>query len=384
MLFRNFIRTDSTPKRATETDFAFLDRSASEAVDNVRSIVATCLERYPLGEQAELVARLTSGDSRLFASGTFELFLHEYLRRQGFTLLPHPELPNGSQRRPDFLVTCPDGTRLYLEAVCASDNDGQDPAAEARKNVALQVLDNAVHPNFMVAVESDGDPTTQPSGRRLADEVVRWLDTLDPDLAIAEADSNGASPEYRWQHEGWRVRIRAIPVRPDARGRQRRLIGVRNLGGGWVDGWSPIRDAVLTKSRRYGHLDLPLVIAVNVDAFDLEPIDEAQALFGQEQYVFTVGEQEGEPRFERASNGAWRGPAGPRGRRCSGAWLFSNLSPYTLARGRQVLYANPWAHLAMPVDFLRMPHAMVVNDRIQRVDGITLREVMGLGEHWPE
>jgi hypothetical protein len=385
MLFSDFIRVDNTPKRATETEFAFLDRCAWQAADNVRSIVEACLQSYPLAEQAELVARLRSGDSRHFASGTFELFVHEYLRRLGFTLVPHPELPNGSATRPDFCVTCPDGSQLYLEAVCASDNDGRDLSAEARKAVALQSLDSAYHPNFMVAVDSAGDPATQPSGRRLAAEVVRWLDMLDADLAIAEsADNYAALPEYRWQHEDWQVRLRAIPVKPDARGLPRRLIGMRNFGAGWIDGWSPIRDAILAKSRRYGDLDLPLIVAVNVDTFNLDSIDEAQALFGQEQFIYTVGEQQDEPRFERAPNGAWRGPAGPRGRRCSGAWLFSNLSPYTLARRRHILYANPWARLAVPTDFLRMPHARVVDDRIQHIAGLTFREVLGLGEHWPE
>jgi hypothetical protein len=258
-------------------------------------------------------------------------------------------------------------------------------SAEARKAVALQSLDSAYHPNFMVAVDSTGDPATQPSGKRLAAEVVRWLDTLDADLVIAQsADNYEALRAYRWQHEDWEVRLRAIPVKPEARGLPRRLIGMRNFGAGWIDGWTPIRDAILAKARWYGDLDLPLVVAVNVDTFNLDPIDEAQALFGQEQFIYTVGAQQDEPRFERAPNGAWRGPSGARGRRCVGAWLFSDLSPYTLARRRQTLYVNPWAHFAVPVAFLRMPHAQVVNDRIQRSGGLTFQEVLNLSEHWPE
>jgi hypothetical protein len=162
------------------------------------------------------------------------------------------------------------------------------------------------------------------------------------------------------------------------------MIGIRNFGAGWIDGWTPIRDAVLSKSRRYGDLDLPLVVAVNVDTFNLDPIDEVQALFGQEQFIFTVDANEEEPRFERAPNGAWRGPSGPRGRRCSGAWLFNNLSPYTISRRKQTLYINPWAYLPTPQEFLQMPHAVVVEERIQRMDGRSLREVFELTAEWPE
>ncbi|MDR6890386.1 MULTISPECIES: hypothetical protein [Variovorax] len=337
-------------------------------------------------ERAELIARLSSGDARHFASATFELLLHEYLKRLGFQLTPHPELPNGRATRPDFLVTCPDGQSMYLEAVCASDDTGRDIAAEARKAVALQMLDSAAHSDFMVSIESEGDPTTQPSGRRLAGEVIRWLNTLDPDALLERAarDGHEALPEMTWQHEEWRVRVRPVPVRPEARGRPRRLIGARSFGAGWIDGWTPIRDAVLSKARRYGELDLPLVVAVNVDSFRLDPIDEAQALFGQEQLVVAVGGERTEPRLERARNGAWRGPSGPRGRQCSGAWLFDNLSPYTLAWRRQKLYLNPWAHRSVPDAFLLMPHAAVVDDRIESIDGRSFREVFGLPEQWPE
>jgi hypothetical protein len=385
MLFTDNPRSDHTPKQATETDFGFLDRCAWPAAAKVRALVEAHLQNYPQSEQGELVARLQSGDPRHFTSGMFELFLHEYLRCLGFTLTPHPELPNGTSTHPDFLVKCTDGQRLYVEAVCASDDDGRDLPAEARKAVALQALDNAYHPNFMVAIDSSGDPITQPSGRRLATEVVRWLNTLDPDRIVEEtANDYDALPEYQWSHEAWQVRVRAIPMKPEARGRPRRLIGMRNFGAGWIDGWTPIRNAILNKGRRYGELDLPLVVAVNVDTFNLNPIDEAQALFGHEQFIFTAGEHQNEPRFERAPNGAWHGPKGPRGRRCSGAWLFSNLSPYTLARRRQTLYLNPWAHLSVPVNFLKMPHAVVDNDRIKHKGGATLREVFGLEEHWPE
>jgi len=385
MPFTQTERVDHAPKRATETEFAFLDRCAWPAVELVRQLVKVCLAEYPAAERAELIARLSSGDARHFASATFEIFLHEYLRRLGFQLLPHPELPNGRPTRPDFLVTCPNGQSMYLEAVCASDDTGRNIAAEARKAVALQMLDSANHSDFMVSIESEGEPTTQPSGRRLARAVVRWLDTLDAD-ALLERAAQGyeALPEMVWQHEEWRVRVRPIPVKPEARGRPRRLIGARSFGAGWIDGWTPIRDAVMFKARRYGELDLPLVVAVNVDTFHLDPIDEVQALFGQEQFVFAVGGERSEPRFERDPNGAWRGPSGPRGRQCGGAWLFDNFSPYTVARRGQRLYLNPWAHRPVPDAFLLMPHAVVVDHRIQSVDGQSFRDVFELPEQWPE
>jgi hypothetical protein len=231
MLFADIQRTDASPKRVTESDFAFLERSAWSTTEVVRSLMEACLANYPAGEVEELTERLQCGDVRHFASASFELFIHEYLQRLGMRLTPHPELRNGSTKRPDFLVECPDGQRLYLEAVCVSDDSARDSAAEARKAVALQVLDGEHDPNFMVYVDSEGDPATQPSGRRLATEVLTWLKTLDPDALLNVSTTGGhqALPELHWQHEEWRVRIRPIPVNVEARGKQRRLIGARGL-----------------------------------------------------------------------------------------------------------------------------------------------------------
>lgn len=384
-LFANSRRTDASPKRATESDFTFLDRSAWTPIAAVREMMSACLSNYPESEARELIGRIQCGDARHFASATFELFLHEYLLRLGMRLTPHPELSNGSSKKPDFLVECPDGRKLYLEAVCASDDTERNAAAEARKAVALQMLDDEYDANFIVSIDSDGDPATQPSGRRLAKEVTRWLRSLDPDALLSSAAGGlEALPEFHWQHEGWHVRVRPIPVSVEARGKPRRLIAARGFGVSWVDGWSPIRDAVTFKSQRYGDLDLPLVVAVNVDTFNLDPIDEAQALFGQEQLVFSLMNPDQKPRFGRAPNGAWRGPTGPRGKRASGAWLFNNLSPYTLARGRHTLYVNPTANHAVPESFLVVPHKLVIEDHLRHFDGTDLGAALGLPATWPE
>jgi len=386
MLFSDIARSDDSSKRATETDFAFLDRCAWQSVGRIRNFIEACLEQYPSAERDELIARLRSGDARHFGSATFELFLHEYLLRLGCRLMLHPELQNASQRRPDFKVTCSDGQSLYLEAVSASDDDGRDPAGEARKAIALHILDSTSHPRFMVAIDSEGSPATQPSGRRLACEVVRWLDSLDADGLLSRLREKGLNslPEMVWRHEDWAVRVRAIPIKAEMRGRDRRLIGIRNFGFGWIDGWTPIRKAVSTKTRRYGDLDLPLVVAVNVSTFTLDPIDAAQALFGEERCIFGGGDLDSEPRFERKPNGAWRGPAGPHGRRCSAAWLFDNVSPFTLRRRNHTLYVNPWAYRPVPESFLRMPRALVVDGSLKRIDGICLKDVFGLNDTWPE
>lgn len=384
MLFRTYNRIDNQIIRSNESDFAFLDRCAWPKAERIRSLLEQCFYNYPNTEKDEVVARLKSSDSRHFTSVTFELLVHEYLIRQGFSLTPHPSLSNGSLKHPDILVSTPDGQQFYLEAICISENDGKNDSTEALKDSTLDYLNSRPHPNFFLSLSCSGEPTTQPSGKKLYSIIKTWLDSLNPDIVLAESKKNGYSsfPQISWAHEEWEVTIEAIPLEIKHRGTHEQLIGIRSYGATWINGWMPIRDAVQKKASRYGQLDLPLIVAVNVNSPRLNPIDEVQALFGEEKIILDSSNRENFS-FSRVSNGAWLGPAGPRGKRCSGAWLFGNLSLYNLSNVKHTLYVNPWAYLSLPESALTMSYAKVENSQITLFDGKTFRAVFNLNENWP-
>ncbi|MBJ2286006.1 hypothetical protein JFT66_17775 [Pseudomonas sp. MF6755] len=386
MLFADYQRTDSSIKASRESDFAFLDRSAMPEIERVRQFLEALVKDYPEEEHAELVARIQSGNDTHFKSSIFELALHAFLVRLGYSLRPHPQLPNGSKARPDFHVMSPCGEDFYLEAVLASVDDDSDPGAEARIGLTLDALSFASHANFMVAVEYEGVPHTQPSGKKLLAATLKWLDSLDPDEIRTEIECNGLDsvPPLNWEHEEWQVVLRAIPLKPERRGCARTLIGVLDGGVGPIDQWSPIRNAIKFKGSKYGILDKPLLIAVNFGSFHLDRMDEMQALFGQEQYLIAVQNPEAEPRFDRAPNGAWLGKSGPQARRVSGAWIFNDLTAYTLASRRHTIYFNPWAANSLPEALKLMPHALVKGEEMQWYPGSSLSEVLELPLDWPE
>lgn len=386
MIFDDTARTDVTPKRNRESSFAFLNRSARPEISRVREFVESCAGVYPLSEIGELIARFRSGNDTHFKSATFELFLHGALTRLGFKLQPHPQLGNGSAARPDFLVSTPEGMQFYLEAVLASEIKEANQGGEAIKGAVMDTLASACHHNFLIDVRDEGHPATQPSGKKLANEVLKWLDSLDPDKVqeAIDTDSFDAIPPFGWKHEEWSLTIRPIPLRATRRGKARTLIGAGMGHVGFIDAWTPIRDAVKLKGSKYGQLELPLLVAVNVDTFALDPIDEMQALYGQEQYILSVGHPEREPEMQRAPNGAWHGPSGPRYTRVSGAWLFNDLTPYTVASRRNTVYLNPWASASLPESLLAMPHARADGGEMKWADGKSFREIFGLHGGWPE
>jgi hypothetical protein len=132
-LFDDIERADSSPKKGEESYFRFYNRSARSVMANVRSFIEVCFSNYPAEERNSTRKRLRSGNDSQFESTIFELILHEALINQGCVLTPHPTLPNGSDKRPDFLVVTGEGERFYLEATVATAVTSKEGGANARR-----------------------------------------------------------------------------------------------------------------------------------------------------------------------------------------------------------------------------------------------------------
>ncbi|WP_036142122.1 hypothetical protein [Luteibacter sp. 9135] len=376
MLFRRFDRTDATTKRYRETQLEFLDRSADLAVGAVRALLENAFDAYIESEKFEISQRLKSRRAHAFKSACFELLLYGMLVRQGYTLVAHPDPANGTDKRPDFLVTPPDGEPFFLEAIVVNEGRDIDGGAEAMKEDVLDALDRAPHPAFYLDIEQGGQPATQPSARALIRDVHAWINGLDAGAVVREIaiHGHGAYPRHAWHHQGWTLAFGAIP-KNNNRGELDRLIGLLSIGGGAVDLKTPIREAIRNKGRRYGTLPHPLVVAISVTAFHLRDLDETDALFGSEGMAIDADRN---ARLVRAPDGAWHDGREPRSARVSAAWLFNDLDFYSLPVRRQTLYLNPWASapLQNPPEWL--PLVCVEEERFVRTEGMTPGQAFGL------
>ncbi|MEJ1340117.1 MAG: hypothetical protein RPU61_04750 [Candidatus Sedimenticola sp. (ex Thyasira tokunagai)] len=386
MLFEDKPRTYEGPKTYLEGEFDYLDRSARQEAEKVREFLNTWFSRFSENDADELFSRIKSRDKRVFESAIFEIVLFAIISNLGGSLQIHPDLDNGSNKHPDFLVTTAGGEEFYLEAVLASEFSAAELAAEKRKNVVLEAIEKIESPNFFIGIHADGDPETPPSGKALRKELSSWLIALDPDevAETVELESFRKTHKMEWNHDGWDIEFEAIPIKPERRGKGQRVIGVMSGGARWINGWEPIRDAICAKGNRYGELSKPLIVAVNIDAFSLDRIDEMQALFGQEEYIFNRGSNEAQPQMRRAANGAWSGPNGPKYTRVSGAWLFGGMNPWNIPSRKNTLYFNPWARLPVSDELTRINHAVAAAEKMQWVEGVPLWEILGLEESWPE
>ncbi len=384
MLFSDLQRSAHGPRLYAEPSYDYLERSARPEAAKIRILLEQWYSAYPDKEKAELKARIQSRDESLFGSATFELFLFALCRSIGFHVVVHPKLPSG-KATPDFLLSDSRGKDLYLEAVLASDVSHKARAAGKRKNALLDSINKLESPNFYLGINSRGDPASPPNGRRLKADLEKWLSTLDPDEVIQDLDVSGHEvlPKFEWSHQGWEIQFEAIPKSPERRNTPSRVIGFIAPEGRYLSTWTSMRGAVISKGRKYGKLDKPLLIAVGVQSWHVHRIDEMQALIGQEEFVFNSHNLTKKPVIRRRPNGAWVGPRGARYTRISGVWFFHGFDPWTIAKQKANMYLNPWAEQQLPKTILVFNYFKAEKHTMRLHEGTSVREVLGLDTTWP-
>jgi hypothetical protein len=376
MIFNESHGDDSRPKLARESFYEFLDRSSLEPCIRIRSLVNELVANYPASDKADVVGRLKSSDESDFRSALFEIILYRILCRFCDEVAVHPLLENGF--KPDFGMLFDDGSKIYVEAVLASERDGLTLSGQRLIETTLEYLNEHAHHSFLLAVESSGEPSAQPSSKRLKGRIHSWLNCLNPDAECADEDLRRV-----FDVEGWSLSCRAIPLKPEHRGSSPRLLLSKGNGANWVNRSHSIRDAIVSKANKYGKLDAPLIVAVNCNCFTLDEHEELNALFGDLRFNFVQDRPDVQPWLSRASDGAWNGRNGPRYKGVSAAWIFRDLHIHSLSIAEYVLYINPWSPHCAPRSLLGLSHYRIDGEVGGLYPGLSIKSMLGLGDEWP-
>ena len=388
VLFDNINRDDTGPASYSEPKFGYLNRSGRPTFLAIRPVLEDWFSRYPEPHRNDLRGRFRSSDNTQHRSAFFELFIHELLLRLDCRVKIHPTLA-GVTTSPDFLVDSRTNGEFYVEAAVASGEPHEKASARAIRSKLYDILNRLDSPNFFVGCEFRNGTQTPPPARKVKAFLKQKLSALDPERIARDLQSCGfeALPHWLYSQDGWIIEFFPIPKSPLLRGKPGvRPIGMESDGGGLVcvDDRTPLRDAILDKASKYGELDLPFVVAVNSLAEHLDRIDALEALFGREQFVYTqtptglVG-----PKAQRAPDGVWTSPGGPRYTRLSAVLLIHALFPWNIPRCSICLYHNPFAEKGLDCELNRLPRMVPQGDRPEWVAGQTLSSILGLPEDWP-
>jgi hypothetical protein len=383
-LFDDIQREYVGPAFEGEGYFDYLNRSARSLFARIRETLEAWFLRYPADGQDELNARIRSNEDSAF----FELTLHEMLLGLGCQVTLHPDVPGAGEKHPDFLVLSPQCGPFYMEAILSTGESAEDVSARRRMDDAYNALNNFECPDFFIHMSLDGAPATPPSAKAMRRFLRCKLEGLDPD-ELGEAMKAGgleALPHWPYEHDGWRIRFYPIPKGPGFRGKP----GVRPVGSRVYGMWGgnckdAIKGAIVKKASRYGELDQPYVIAVNVLDDFVDDTDITQALFGTEQWTIAVGPQgiAGAPQMRRKRDGVWIDAGGPRYTRLSAVLIAEKLHHWNVPMAKTRLYHNPWAQRPCGCELRQLPQAVPHDGQMVQVDGRSLGDVLGLPQGWP-
>ena len=368
-LFDDIERTSMEYIFPGESQFRFLNRSAQTDKDKVRKLLESWFQRYPLEAQNSLRGRFRADDGQHHGA-VFELMLHELFTRLGCQL----EVLDidGTTRRPDFLVQYKDN-RCYVEATVVL--DASSPfAPNPNEDDAIAKLKTLTSPHFSIEVEVEGTLSRALSKERVTQPFQDLLSKSDPDRVLESIEEDGPDsvPFAEIRDGTWILRGTLQPLSVEMRGdNDSRIQLFGPIRSAMVDPVTPVKRAVLEKARRYGELDAPLVVAVNVlvPSFDSRETEFA-ALFGREQVTYVQNRPDIPVELTREPDGVWvqHGPQ-PRYTRLYGVMMFNAIRPWNLSAS-VCLYLNPFVDdTGLPEALYRLSYAMGCDGEMKWFEG---------------
>lgn len=372
-LFNDSVRTDSSPIKAMESSYAFLDRSSWPVCLRARALMQSWFDRYPDNKhRRDLYRRFTSKRDEHHRSAYFELLLHEVLTRMGAKLTIEPSVP-GTTKTPDFLVEL-DGDRFFLEAMVSHAKESEFDESPILDTVCewiqeMEVLDYLVH------ISLSGTPSYMPTRASISDQITQLVRLSNHQTTRQQLFDGG----YHSLASGFLeiadayARVRLIPRAEEHVG----VVGLRNVirsSGGVMQDVAPVwRESIRRKARHKDlHLyDAPCVIVIDVlDGFARIGDKGAQAVYG-------VGGDSGPQSgvWNDANTVSWRD-------NLAAVWMFNYVEPVQASPTgiEDCLMLSSSMEQLLPTSLEQVNHIKPENGELHWRGGISLDELLDVTE----
>jgi hypothetical protein len=378
VLFEKRERTRKQPLQRGEGLFEFYQRCAAPGYDEFRSVVNGWLVQMPAGDRNELISRMRYGGDREFGASLSELSVHAFILGSGCRACLHPEIL-GTTKRPDYLANDQSDSPLsYVEVTTVN-----PPAAQEKEVNRENPVYNAINAAKIPAGSTFGynlvrAGKTSPALGLLVANIERWARDNAEAAKTKEVSKTFTVGDWVIELDLYSGGSEADPPT--------QAIGVSQLRGGIIAPHKDLRDALYKKSRRYGALDQPYLIALadgKDQLFSKDSIHSAltETVFGDEIVQFRGGTA----RITHAKNGFWHGPSGPRNQHVSAVLLLPQTSLWKLREDKwqPVLAVNPWAERPLPHALRTMNRFEADNGRWAFREGKRFADIIQLPDPWP-
>lgn len=377
MIFDCNERSDGSPSTYSESAYDFFNRHKSAAASRVRNELERWALSYPAESRNELYRRFEVE----FEATFFELFLHELFSCQGGKPRIHPDSGNRG-KRPDFEIAHPE----FPEAILLEAAVYFDEATEfwsPRLKLVFDKINGIDSPDFFVLIkDAVAKSTENPRASRIVSFLTKRLRRLDGDFLLKSAEQGEPLVEFSYEDALVMLTFQIVPRRRCARGRSgSQNIGVLPVVSRWGNSVQAIRTSLETKSKKYGSLNKPFVIALNsVGDWPQDEQERVESLFGSRQHVVDAF---GEIRTVSIRDGFWGCASEPKHTRVS-AVVLGRVCPVSLSNATLCLYHNPWAAYPIPLGLWQLTSAMLKDGKVEYQNSDNRPgDVLGLSSEWP-
>ena len=371
-LFDDINREPATSMSNRYSAFVAVNQDGSLGEQDRRDRLEGWFQKFPGDSQKDLRGRFRSNRHDAHEGAFFELFLHELLTNLGFKVEVHPALPDTGDR-PDFLV-CDGSKCFYLEAATTGRRSGPFTLTNTDQEV-VEELEALTSPDFNLLIEIAGELSRSPRKGPLRSKFQKLLTQgHDPDEVKATVDAYGcdAAPSAEYETDGWCIQAWLSPIsRPARRPCQTRRIQWQFRRARWTNSIDPVRNKLRAKGKHYRSSQLPRVIAVQTrDMFYNGRQQDMEVLFGNEGILYG----DDVPELVRQPNGVW---STGRGTGIGGFLSVQRADIWNFPHASACLYVNPLQPgIAWPEALLRLPHGIVVEDKMTWFDGVDIGQLL--------
>jgi hypothetical protein len=350
-----------------------------------RDLLEKWFADLPDSAKSELRGNFRSDDDRQHWGAFFELYSLALLVHQGFRVEVHKIADQSKSTRPDYLVLRKGKPLFYMECTIAAESD-KDHAGQNILNQVYDVLDRMESPNFFIGTEIRRYPPHPLSPSRMRAFLERYLRDLDPDEIAEKITAHGLEsvPHWIWSDNGWEIVFYPIPKSKEHRNKPgARPLGAQEYIFDHLDSEASILRAIRSKATRYGDLDYPYIVAVDVMDDFAHEMDIVSALFGSD---LSSIERLLKGRSDHAPpGGLWIGPKGPQNKRVSAILTVLNLEIWTVGAKKPVLWLNPWASKELETGLWEGPKRRLdlAEKKVLSMEGRNAWEILQLAHNWP-
>lgn len=268
----------------------------------------------------DFIGRFKSLDNDQHRSAFLELYLHAFLRLQGYQVEIHKKAGDNSRKLPDFQAKKGE-LCIYIECTHSINPLEEKPGALARVNNILDVIEEIPLPEHLLSVNIETVGPNSLAKEHLVDFIKQFIDK--------RPESIYDNPKWVYSKDDWKIEFGVISTtKPTPL-----TIGSLMVGGfGFTNSIPHLNRALINKrASKYGNLQDPYIIAVNSHDVVLLDEDIGRALYG---FDFNG---------KISVNSFFNNEGKPQNTRVSGVYIIKNLVHFNMDSVEITFWHNPWA-----------------------------------------